>query len=183
LWLHGDGLSPALLLNALAALTHVAAPEAEAEQEPEPDEPKIVISPPPQDPKPVIIERVKPLGWNSFGEDSRGTTDPGPDTVAGEASVPEVKGSLAPDPDRQSEMAKPVVEESSPEVEDAVRLETRPTPAADESKSNREPKPEPSGEIAPPAGTTGYCRECGSPHMPDHAFCTNCGARLHVAGE
>jgi hypothetical protein len=36
------------------------------------------------------------------------------------------------------------------------------------------------GRMPRPAG---YCLSCGAPFLPDAAFCSQCGARVHVAGE
>ena len=37
-------------------------------------------------------------------------------------------------------------------------------------------QPDAASASPPPAG---FCRECGMPHLQEHAFCTNCGAQLN----
>lgn len=163
LWLHGDGLSSALLLNALAALVPIAVAEAGAPEGIVLE--RIIIPTIPEEPKPepVPVERPKPVGWNSFGFGQREAAEPEP-------SPAPVVAVETPEPTATDDVAG----HSEPEVEAAAEVTSDTT----EPKPTPLPEPEPEVEVTASAGKSGYCRECGSPFRPDHAFCTNCGAKL-----
>jgi len=181
LWLHGDGLSPALLLGALAALMQVAGPESSGPSKEIVAKPRIIIPPPPEGPKPVPIERPEPPGWNSFG---RATPGLEPEAVAvADSSAPEVDVEAAPAPESTAGQEIEAADEGPEPEAVTVPVEPHPEPATGTAEPTSRPKPEPAVETVAPVRTTGYCRECGSPFQPDHAFCTNCGAKLNQAGE
>jgi hypothetical protein len=191
LWLHGDGLSPALLLNALGALVAVASPVDAQESAQVEAEPIIIPSPPPG-PNPVPVERARLVGWNSFGFGHREA--PAPEEPA---SSPPVPSPPSPEPvvdvptaaaEERTEMAvehaPEAVDEAQSEVEDKamvveVAVQSEPEPLATSAGPDSKPGPAAVSETVEGAGKAGYCRECGSPYLPDHAFCTNCGARLN----
>ncbi len=182
-WLHGDGLSPALLFNALAALIHVAATVPDPPQEEIVAKPRIIISPPPPVvSQPVPIERPRPVGWNSFG---RKTPEPEPE--AGLASIAE-------SPQSEDEIDKPPVAQPATEHPSGANGEIPAGTVAESLHSNPQADSEPdvpgvqsapptgaelAVDVPAPAGKAGNCRECGSLYLPDHAFCTNCGAKLN----
>jgi hypothetical protein len=209
IWLHGDGLSTALLISALAELTRAAAADKPA---PKPllEPVHIPIPTPPPPPDPVPVERPRPLDWQTFS--------PAPaETTAGAAKEPEpvtpepVEATVSATPDETLGPATPIVAESTPAMEPVVSAaeevahgpeppvitptpvtsseETKPV-APVETKDIEEKAPQPVAQSGQPSaadpprvtGKTGNCFECGSPYAADHAFCTNCGARLIAAG-
>jgi hypothetical protein len=171
LWLHGDGLSSNVLLNALSALAQVA-----STTEPAVVQPTIVIPPPPEEPEPVPLERPKPVGWNSFGFDRR-ETEPEEEPAVAAAPLPEAEPAAGAEPLSESETdvvaSMPAPAEVAPDATPVA-----PAPAVTEAEPSQSLATA-AFEAVPPAEAAGYCRECGSPYLPDHAFCTNCGARLN----
>jgi hypothetical protein len=84
--------------------------------------------------------------------------------------------------------ATPAAEPSSPAGAPATPTwpapaqQPAPAPRPEPWQSLTAPPPEPDAPAPTPGpgpAQGGYCRECGSPYQPDHAFCTNCGARLN----
>ena len=180
LWLHGDGLSSALLLNALATLVPVGAATPGTPAGLIVETARIIIPPPPEEPKPVLVERPRPVGWNSFGFGRRETPQPEPEPAAvTESSEPGVEPVTDTGLAVEHE-AKAAGEGLAQTEAEAVPIgvESGPEPTVLATDPTSQPA-EPAVETVQAAGKAGYCRECGSPYQPDHAFCTNCGAKLN----
>jgi hypothetical protein len=182
LWLHGDGLDVNVFLAALAYFSRLGAADIAAAAQDDIDGEVIATLPQPAvEPTPVVP--VRPLAWQSFGMAPRApspTTEPprGPNPQPEQQpSVPEqpaVAPEAAPVPAEATvAIVQPVVVEPAIEVVVAIEapaLASTPAPAPDAAA--------PAAATPEPAGVSGTCRECGTPHRPDHAFCTTCGARL-----
>jgi hypothetical protein len=78
-------------------------------------------------------------------------------------------------PPPAEEPAESAAPEEHPPVSDAAPDIPAGTPDASDLASPPAETPEAQADEPEP----GYCRECGSPHPAEHAFCTNCGARLN----
>ena len=169
LWLHGDGLTPALLLNAAAALAAVAVVD-----EPVVELPTVVIPAPPSEPEPIPLERPRSVSWNSFEFGGSDREEPSPEPTVVEST--------------EANAAQPAEPEALP-AETAVAVTAPadviggmdPSASTGEAPASAEPRAEAEflAETFLPTGKSGNCRECGSPFTPEHAFCTNCGARLN----
>jgi hypothetical protein len=141
--------------------------------------PRIIIPPPPEGPKALPIERAAPSGWNSFGHE---TTEPATVDSPAAAEAPQAEGESAAAvvlrTEHPTEAASASAAEAATEgVPEDVLPDARATTDGVPVTHRRDPESPP--DFASPAGKAGYCRECGSPFQPDHAFCTTCGAKLN----
>ena len=166
LWLHGDGLEVNTLLSALAYFARLdsgGVTEAIGEHL-EKEAPTGQVDQ--LEAKPVAP--VRPLAWQSFTTAGRAPAPTDATERQAPASLAEPEAPAVP-ADRDEPGQEPAVE-ASETVEASLAVQPS-TP------------PEVSTVTLPTvlpqlAGVSGNCRECGSPHPPDHAFCTTCGARL-----
>jgi hypothetical protein len=181
LWLHGDGLSSAMLINAVVDLTQFDAgrgvdsgPVAADTEAPIP----IPVDEAPR-PEPVPVSPHRGISWQSFG------LGRGPDSGAAAPSAtgesPARAESLAPEANTP---APGVGSQSEPAAEPAQPVTDVGEPVPPEPPATAAPATQPlattdqSSRTPAPGQKPGYCRECGSPRAADHVFCTNCGARL-----
>jgi hypothetical protein len=194
IWLHGDGLMPALLLNALAELARVAAPDpAPADDEPESALPLTPAETPLlSEPAPTPAPRTKLLPWQRLDTAPKEpalvetTADPAavlstessPAQVGADAALPP----LIPATDTALPAALGEQPASIAPTDSPAPIPPRP-PANDDAAAHQAlaaTQTPPSVTVTPDGsnGRSGTCRECGTPFKADHAFCTNCGIRL-----
>ncbi len=160
LWLHDDGISVAMLLNALACLARLAVQSPSRETAPQ--SPATEANGTSSVPEPVPTAAHRPVGWQSLAsqplqQHPSASQDPPPLEDAKAANGVSHQEGVVPPADNAGVGA---------EAGEALTSPLIPSQAV--------PEPEPK-----PAGRAGYCRECGSPHTAEHVFCTNCGARLN----
>jgi hypothetical protein len=186
IWLHGDGLQVNTLLSLsadlarLSSISVVADPvsqeasglaESAVEVPLEPELPvPIEAKPEPARPAPIPVA-PRPVGWQSFGVPASATPAKA-DEAMHESEPPAIAASGAE------------VSSGSSTAAESAKTHAAPASTDDAPLSSQSVPPPPTAEVDPPvlpkpAGTAGFCRECGSAFAPDHAFCTTCGARLN----
>jgi hypothetical protein len=164
LWLRGEGLDLNTLLAAIADLARLG--------------PALDAAAPPSAPTPAPA----PVAASMPSLPPAEPAPPPPDTPA----APEPAES--PPPPRPASGPKPEPWEVLSAAPASTPASAVPAPASPDSTMEAAPMPQhaeaapPTPEPAPepvPATTPGHCRECGAAYLPDHVFCTNCGARLN----
>jgi hypothetical protein len=190
LWLHGDGLTPALLLNALAELMHLAAPEPGGPEAAEEMSPIIALVKPPEEsrPEPLPVSRPRVIPWQSFEAPARPAETPAAESPVPEGASESPAGAATPPEPTLEPVVMPSAQHPDPPATPEPLLEPVVLPGSQSSSPTAQPESElpltsqitpiPT-DATPPVGTAGHCHECGSPYTADHSFCTNCGARLN----